>query len=717
MQSDRFKRIIQSIFTSGTFDKYRDDIDVYLKFLMVNAIGILAGACLLGYGILDILRGIHPLGEVITAAGAVVVINLIFLRMTENHRVASWVAAFVLTAGFMFLLSTGGGGNTGPLWLYTFPGAAMILLGIRAGSWLFFGFIGYTALVLFLPDSPFLFTEYPSDFTIRFIPTMLTVLVMVYIFEAMRFLSQKSILQKNQELEDSLERVRAAEEQARRSEQRFRDLAGLLPQTVFEMDRSGRIIYSNRVGFDLFGYAPADLQAGLNVRDLFPPEEWEKAAKKIETAMEGGEEGDHEYRARKKDGTIFPILAYSSPIIRDERLVGLRGIIIDLTERKKIEEELLKARKLKSVGILAGGIAHDFNNILTAILGNISLVKLDLTPGSRQFDSLREAEEACLRARTLTQRLLTFSEGGHPIRRMMKIGKLVRETAEAALENSRTTAGVEVEENIGSLEIDPDQVAEAIRNLVKNADEAMGGEGRIEITVKKCRPAGRARLALPDGEYARIAVRDWGPGIPEEIGERIFDPYFTTRQMGRGLGLAVAYSIIKNHDGLLLLVPEPGPGAEFHVYLPLPAERAPREEAVPAKKTVPGIRILFMDDQDDVREVGVKLLEKLGYRTTAVGDGREAVEEYRNARTSGRPFAAVILDLTVPGGMGGVMAAARLKEIDPAARLIVSSGYSNDPVLADYRGYGFSGAIAKPYKLSKFQDVLREVIEPPAPSE
>ena len=201
-----------------------------------------------------------------------------------------------------------------------------------------------------------------------------------------------------------------------------------------------------------------------------------------------------------------------------------------------------------------------------------------------------------------------------------------------------------------------------------------------------------------------------GMRTEEEIRERIFDPYFTTREMGRGLGLSVAYSIIKNHGGLLLLVPGSGPGAEFHVYLPLPGQDAVRKESGPEEQTLTGSRILFMDDQEDVREVGVKMLEKLGYETLAVETGQEAVEEYRKARESGLPFAAVILDLTVPGGMGGVMAARRLKEIDPAARLIVSSGYSNDPVLDDYREYGFSGVIAKPYRIGKFRDVLRDTL-------
>lgn len=713
MRNGRIKKLFWNLFTSGTFDRYRDDVDVYLRFLMVNAIGIVAGACLLAYGILDTIRGIQPLGGLIIAAGVLVVFNLVFLRLTENHIAAAWVAAIILTAGFMFLLSTGGGGNTGPLWLYTLPGAAMILLGVRAGSWLYFGFLLYTAAVLFIPGNPLLRTRYSPDFVIRFIPTMLTVLVMVYIFEAMRQLSQKSILGKNLELEASLELVKVAEEKARRSEQRFRDLADLLPQTVFELDLEGRVTYSNRIGLELFGYVPSELEAGLNVYNLFPPDEREKAGENIARVLRGEASREHEYRARKKNGVLFPVLVYTSPIVREGRAVGLRGILLDLSERKKIEEDLLKARKLKSVGILAGGIAHDFNNLLTAILGNISLARVETAAGGREDECLQEAEEACFRAKQLTRRLLTFSEGGHPIPRMMKIGEVVRAAVDSALEQLPAAGSVEIEDDPGELEVDPDQLAEAVGNLVKNAAEAMGGGGRVEVRLGKTRPVGRARLSLPEGEYARISIRDQGPGIPEEMLERIFDPYFTTREMGRGLGLTVAYSIIKNHRGLLTVEAGSGPGAEFHIYLPLPDGGAGREKPAPGKENSSGRRILFMDDQENVRKVAVKMLEEFGYEAVPVADGREAIESYREAAESGRPFAAVVLDLTVPGGMGGVMAAARIRGIDPRARLIVSSGYSDDPVLADYRRHGFSGKIDKPYQIANMREVLAEVLGSP----
>jgi len=337
---EKSRRVFRNVFTSGTFDKYRDDSGVYLKFLMVNAIGIGAGVFMLGYGILDIVRGVQPVGWIITGIGVMALVNFLFLRATENYIFASWVATLILTFSFMFLLSTGGGGNTGPLWIYTLPGVAMILLGIKAGSWLFSGFILYAGFVLFLPDSPLLFTDYPHDFVIRFIPTIITVLIMVYIFEALRRLSHKNILEKNLELEDSLTRMKEAEGALSKSEDKFRNMAKLLPEVIFESDQQGKLTYVNNIAFEKFGYSEEDYNRGITALQVIAPDDRERAGENFERIMRGEKSGGNEYKALRKDGSEFFVVIYSSPIMSNNIPAGIRGIIADITMIKKAEEEL-----------------------------------------------------------------------------------------------------------------------------------------------------------------------------------------------------------------------------------------------------------------------------------------------------------------------------------------------------------------------------------------
>jgi len=379
-------------------------------------------------------------------------------------------------------------------------------------------------------------------------------------------------------------------------------------------------------------------------------------------------------------------------------------------ERKNMQEEQLKTQKLESLGILAGGIAHDFNNILTGIIGNLSLANARLGPAHNVSRCLSDCEKAAVRASKLTQQLLTFARGGEPVKKLMHPAALVRETVSFVMRGSNVRSIVELADDLWSIEADSGQLSQALNNLLINAVQSMpnGGEVTVRVTNETLGPDYMGRLA--PGQYIAIAIEDRGCGIPPDILANIFDPYFTTKPEGTGLGLASVYSIAKRHGGAVGVSSTSGMGSRFTIHLP--ASPGERPEAKPVSKTpVPAGngRILLMDDEEFIRDIASDILEFAGYQVECCAEGGEAVELFRSAKQRNAPFDAVILDLTVPGGMGGKEAADQILGIDPAAILVVSSGYSNDPVVANYGHYGFRGALPKPFNVSSMARELERL--------
>jgi CheY-like chemotaxis protein len=375
-----------------------------------------------------------------------------------------------------------------------------------------------------------------------------------------------------------------------------------------------------------------------------------------------------------------------------------------------MEQELIRAQKMESVSLLAGGIAHDFNNILTAILGNIGLAMLNGQVGDRGRAKLLQAEQACIRAKDLAQQLLTFAKGGAPITRPISIAGLLQESAVLTLAGSRSRCNLSLPPDLWAVTADDGQINQVISNLLINADQAMPGGGIIKVAAENVLVNGTPDLPLPRGRYVKISIADQGTGIPPQYLNKVFDPYFSTKHKGSGLGLATAYSIVKNHAGYLTLDSKMGEGATFHVFLPgSEMDPLPPEPVKPIPARGQG-RVLAMDDEAMVRSVLVEMLTYLGYEVECAGDGSQAVEKYLQARAAGRPFDAVILDLTVPGAMGGRDAIQEMLRHDPRVKAVVSSGYSDDPIMADFQQYGFTAVIVKPYRVLELSNVLKQVI-------
>jgi PAS domain S-box-containing protein len=412
-----------------------------------------------------------------------------------------------------------------------------------------------------------------------------------------------------------------------------------------------------------------------------------------------------------RDGSTR-LIEYTLAPIRTAQSDQLGQVLVfrDTTDRRRLEEERQKASKLESIGVLAGAIAHDFNNMLTAIMGNISLARIYSEQNTEVYTRLGDAENAIMWAKDLTQQLLTFAKGGTPVRKTCdRLDRLVRESADFAARGSHLRCAFELDEGVWPVDIDEGQIRQVVHNLVINAQQAMPVDGEIVMKVSNVL-FGDARLPLPPGRYVMVTCEDHGMGIAPEHLPKIFDPYFTTKQQGSGLGLATAYSIVKKHDGLITVESELGRGTRFHIYLPA-TETGQRVESAEAKPPPHGQgKILVMDDEPRIREMLGRVLGHFGYELGFAEDGAEAVAQYEDAKRSGAPFDVVIMDLIVPGGMGGKEAIQKLRQVDPTACVIVSSGYSNDPIMSDFRSFGFCEAVAKPYRHEDLREVLHRVM-------
>ena len=556
-----------------------------------------------------------------------------------------------------------------------------------------------------------------------------------------------------------------AELALRESETRHR----LIKDTSFDgiviSDADGRITDSNPMAGTIFGYGPGEM-VGLGIVSLMPAGYRERHLAGIRRFLDADERRMQgkamEVEGLRKDGTIFPIeLAISSFTIKgavhfsatmrditerrsaeevqrrahealetrvEERTSELRAaydrLKSEIAERKSMEEELLKARKLESLGVLAGGIAHDFNNLLTGILGNISHARILSKVGEKPHKMLGEAEKASLRARDLTQQLLTFSRGGEPVKRTASVVDLIKDSAGFAVRGSNVRCEYIIPDDLWAVDIDAGQISQVINNLVINADHSMPDGGAVTIRCENVTLGDAELPGLRQGEYVLVSVADHGSGIKEEDIQRIFDPYFTTKEKGSGLGLATSYAIVKNHDGLITVASKLGLGTTFDIYLPATHAdvssdtHVEEEHKVILRDLKTGAqavrgegRVLVMDDEDIIRELVREILTGLGYDVDVAVDGTEAIALYKKSLESDRRYSVVIMDLTVPGGMGGSEAIKALLEIDPGVKAIVSSGYSNDPIMADYAKHGFAAVISKPYKAVELGVLVHNVID------
>jgi two-component system, cell cycle sensor histidine kinase and response regulator CckA len=501
---------------------------------------------------------------------------------------------------------------------------------------------------------------------------------------------------------------RRAEEEIRKAHEALENVFASSVDAIGTVDRQGHITQWNKAAEEMFGY-PVEEFRGKRSFDLYAdPSELQVMLTQLRRR---GYLRNYEISMRKKDGRVFPG-SLSIRLLRDldNRTTGSITVARDLSEFKMLEVERQRFSKMEAVGTLAGGIAHDFNNILTAIIGNLSLAMLDLQINEPARERLAEAEQACQQAQNLSQQLLTFAKGGAPIKKIVSLREIAAESASFACRGSQVLYQPSLPDDLWAAEADPGQISQVLHNLVINAIQAMPGGGMVRVRGENLVAEPGNELGLDAGRYVKIAIQDEGVGISADHLAKIFDPYFTTKQTGSGLGLATAYSIIKNHRGHISVESKLEQGSTFNIYLPASDRKVTQQLQEDGELIAGKGKILLMDDEPMVRTVLGKMLLTIGYEVEAAEDGAKALELYTRALDTGDPFVSVILDLTVPGGMGGKEVMERLLKIDPQIKAIVSSGYSDDPVMANFQSYGFTDVIAKPYRISELYKVLKKAL-------
>lgn len=520
-----------------------------------------------------------------------------------------------------------------------------------------------------------------------------------------------------EEREEEIRERRRAEGALAAEKEHLRVVLESIGDAVVEVCAEGTIRFANQKARRLFACEGAAETETRSLADLLEPL-FDGPAALASTLIEGAHRhgGPWDYpddlECCDHAGNHRVLRATSAPVYSDFH--GMHGFVIalrDITHEREREREMQRADKLESLGLLAGGISHDFNNILTVICGNVSLAHNRCNSPEDVQELLAEVATACEQAKGLTHQLLTFAKGGEPVKKTTNVGTLVRQSARFASRGAAAKCECRFPDDLWLANIDPGQIGQVVSNLVINAVQAMPEGGEIDITANNVTVGAEDDAPLQAGRYVVLQVRDTGVGIAPRHLPRVFEPYYTTKQTGSGLGLASVYSIVRKHGGHVTVHSELGQGTTFRVYLPASdTDLTGREEGTQAHVEGRG-RVLFMDDEPAIRNLAATLFRRLGYTLTLAEDGEEAVRRFREAEDAGEPFDLVIVDLTVPGGKGGLQAIKEIHKTRPDAKAIVSSGYSEDAIMADHKRYGFQAALAKPWTSRELSRAVAQTLQ------
>jgi len=510
-----------------------------------------------------------------------------------------------------------------------------------------------------------------------------------------------------EELEATLQNDDRLHTASRKAEEKFRGLVehSLVGIYIFQ---DGMFAYVNPKASDVFGYTQEEITA-MPLSALIVEEERGTLEQNIQSLLSGEATMTHSFlKGKRKDGAIIELEIEGTKTEINGKPAVI-GTFLDITVKGRMEAEIRKIQKLESLSSFAGYIAHEYNNILTAIIGNLALAKMYAKPGYEVHDVLVEAEKASLRAKDLTSQLLSFASGGIQLKKVVFLQELLRDLIRLSVDARNISCELMVSDNLWSVEIDEGQIGQAIDTLIRYARQKTPHDGHIKISAENMLIGRSAVLPLKEGRYVLIVIEDQGEGMSEVELQNLFDPFCSEDKKGKGLEFASAFAIVQKHHGHITAESHFGMGTTFRLFLPAMLEKPQLTTESFAVHPAREGKVLVMDDEEIVRVVIERLLLQCGFEAELTKDGTEMLRLYRKAKEAGRPFEAVILDLIIQNGMGGQEAMKNLLEYDPEVRVIVSSGYSNDPIMANFRDYGFSGFLPKPYKLEELKRAMKDI--------
>ena len=744
MHLDKFTIYRQEVeLTKMAFLKSQDDMNLpdsieldYQRYLV--KVCMLVGIPVLGYFMIyDLIIGRYLVALVLIVmfvllVGLFVVINKPGYKSKESQIYSYFVNSLFVLYAFFLAYTIGIEGNLSRMpWAFLFTVIVFFALGAtRALIWVSVVFFSMLILELVISGNDHLSVQ---EFKVRFYIAFMLVIVTSFFFERLKKGYQLELIKNQQTLKESENRYREAFEQLndemkerrraeaalKESEERFRELAEMMPETVFEADLEGKLTFANRNAFNYFGYTQQDLKKGLKSIDMIIQKDRERAQKNIAKILGGEKSGINEYTALRKDGGTFPVLIHSAPIFKEGKPVGLRGFIVDITARKKAEEErrklevqFLRAQRFEALGTLAGGIAHDFNNLLMNIQGNTSLMLFEIENDHPFFEPLKKIEKQVKSGALLTRQMLGYARKGKFNVKPVDLNQIVDESAETfGRTRKEITIQREFDEDLFPVEADQGQIEQVLLNLYVNAADAMPGGGKLFLKTKNETHVNiKSKHYSPTpGNYLQLTITDSGAGMDNQILERIFDPFFTTKEMGRGtgLGLASVYGIIKSHDGYIDVESKKGRGTTFTIFLPASEKDVEGVDGTTAKLIKGSGTLLIVDDEELVLNVGVNMLEKLGYTVLAAKNGTEAVDIFEANKDK---IKMVILDIIMPG-MGGGEVYDKIKAIHPDVKVLLSSGYSVDGQAIELLERGCDGFMQKPFTLEELSGKITQIMK------
>lgn len=664
-----------------------------------------------------------------------ITLSLLISKRIKYEARATIVVFMLFATGVVVILSVGLLSG-GPAWLFGFAVLAAALLGLKTAlvaimlNGVTLGTLGWLTSTGLIGTGHIFFISMERAVVAGFNFLLLNALaatIVAVLLKGLEELNRKTnlavdeirweraqLLEAKEVLNAEIETRKQAEKHLKKSEERFRQMAELMPEIIFEMDTTTRLTFVNQNAYDLFRYTKEDFSEGLFAVDMLIPEERERAAEEIAKILQGHPPGLNEYTALRKDGTTFPIMIHASPIFNKGEPVGFRGFIVDITEKKKLEFQLRQAQKMEAIGTLAGGIAHDFNNILSAVLGYTELSMSVADEGSILHGNLLKIQKAGERARDLVRQILTFSRQSEQELVSIKVKPIVKEALKLLRASLPTTINIQTKiESERAIMGDPTQIHQVLMNLCTNAAHAMsqgGGVLEVELTDEMLDARfTRRHSELSEGMYVQLSVKDTGHGMSPDIAERIFNPFFTTKERGKGtgMGLSVVHGIVSSHGGVVTVDSTPGVGSTFHVYFPVTGTDPAYAKIEDIPLPVGDERILFIDDEAFQVDLGRQMLEKLGYTVVTQTDGREALNDFRNDPDK---FDLVITDMTMPGLTGDELAG-KIMTIRPNIPVILCTGYSEQITEDGARAMGIQEFIMKPVDMHKLSHAVRKVLD------